>query len=156
TTPSGWRRLYTLANSTAVRQSCYVRKYDGTEAGVVNIVTSGSNLAACAQVYRVSGWYGDINEILVFTTSVTSTAPAPINLARTWGAEDTLWIAAYGADDDDDASAYPSSFTDGVYTEASPSGALCSMGSARRNLKAASLNPGAFTIASTEEWVAAT
>lgn len=155
-----WRELFSDPNSTNNRLSGYAAVAAGTEGGTtVNFVTSTGERAA-AQVYRVTAalWTGDTDDLIV-GTSATGTDAAPNPPSATPDAtRDWLAIACYGADDDDDASAYPTDYgTHQTYTQSGSGTEAASLGSASRTLRSGSaFNPGTFTIAATEQWVAQT
>jgi hypothetical protein len=159
---SGWTAIGTNANGTAVRVGFYLRKATGTEDGTtVNFQTAASEKAV-AQVYRIqAGTWRDSgalsSDVVKSATGGTSASPDPYVLnPAPWDIENTLWIAYYGADDDEDASVYPANYTSGTYTESDASTTSVSLGSAQRTLTAALDNPAPFNIAATQEWVAGT
>ena len=159
TTPGGWTLIQSDANSTAARLSSYYKIAVGNEDGTtVDFVTSATEKAA-AQVYRITAasWHGTTPpETAAAATGGGAGPDPPSTNPAGWNVEDTLWIAMYGADDDDDASTYPTNYTNGTYTQSDNSNASASMGSARRELAAASDDPGIFTIAAGEEWITIT
>uniref|UniRef100_A0A6M3M546 Putative pectate lyase n=1 Tax=viral metagenome TaxID=1070528 RepID=A0A6M3M546_9ZZZZ len=165
TTPGGWGLVFSaqvVAQASRVRFGAYAKVAVGTEGGTtVNFVTSGTEMAA-AQVYRIQAgtWWGALAGVEAATPSdcgsVDSRYPDPPSFAPSWGALDTLWVACYGADDDDAATGYPGSYTDGTYTPSGTATGSCSLASARRELNATSDDPSNFTIAAVEEWVANT
>jgi len=159
TIPSGWTELFTTNNGTAVRFGAYTKIAAGDEDGTtVDFVTSGTEMAA-AQVYRIQEgtWLGVLSKVEagISATGVSANPDSPL-LEPSSGGLDTLWIACYGADDDDNCSAYPTDYTDGTYTESGTANGSCSVASARRELDAKSDNPSAFTMAASEQWVANT
>ncbi len=160
TTPGGWSLLGTETADAAAddRLSIYSRDADGTEGGTtVDFVTSADQQAA-AQVYRITGWGGtvpDDTELGSFATG-SDANPDPPSLSPSWGAEDTLWLAISNhIDGDRNIDVYPASYTDGTMTVASAA-AGTSLQSARRELNAASEDPGAFTIDASRRWAAVT
>jgi hypothetical protein len=162
TGPSSWTSLGTNTNGTAVRVGFYVLRATGAEDGTtVNFQTSAL-VKAAAQVYRIqAGTWRDSGTLSkdVEKSAVSGTSagpdPYPVNPVN-WDVENTLWLAYYGANRDEDASAYPFGYTNGLYTESDASTTSASLGSAYRTLTAASDNPGPFTIAAPREWVAGT
>ena len=159
TTPAGWTELASNTNGVEVRCSVYYKIAAGDEGDTtVNFVTSGAEQAA-AQVYRITNWHGtDPPEISTAATN-TSTAPDPASLNPAgWDVEDTLWLAVAGQDrgDQSGTTAYPASYTDGISTLSSNGTGSCRTHSARRVLAAASEDPGAFTIPTSQAWVAFT
>jgi preprotein translocase subunit YajC len=161
TTPGGWNALASTANGSAVRLSIYYKIAAGTEGGTtVNFATS-ANEQATAQVYRITDWHGTTPPEISTAATNTNTRPDPASLDPAgWDVADTLWIAVAGQDrgDQSGTTAYPSSYTDGISTQSSDPATtgVCRVHSARRVLAVASENPGAFTIPTSEEWVAFT
>lgn len=171
-TPTGWTALYANIGpaSSAGNGSCFIRVADGTEGGTnVNLVTSLLRTAV-AQVYRIGSWFGSLAGVEAAATAFTAStnAPNPPSLSPSWGSAKTLWFAHAAAADDDatlDAGAanggFPVSYTNGTWTI---SGALaarganlsCETGTARRELEAASDDPGAFTLSEQEGAMAQT
>ena len=100
TTPAGWTKLSEDAGGTVCNMGIYYRVADGTEDGTtVNFVTSASRRAT-AMTYRIAaGSFNSSDPIEVGPlASGTSTAPAIPAYSPSWGALDTLTIAAAGAD----------------------------------------------------------
>lgn len=160
TTPSGWTALFLNQRSgTAVTFSAYTKIASGTEGGTtVNVATSAIEQAA-AQVYRVTGWYGTLSGV-VSSSSATgiSTGPDPGSLTPSWGAANTLWIAAHAADHDATrtTTAYPANYTGGQHTQSNTGPSAVHVASAQRTLNAVSENPGAFTMSASDNWIART
>ena len=150
---TGWTQVY--QNFRAAHSSwCYARKVDGTEGGSIT-VSLGNSRAGAAQVYQIYDWGGtigtDIASAVFFLSSGTSWNPP--SLTSGFGAVDALWIAAAHTGDDDIAvTAYPTNYTNGTDTSCG-AGANASgrVATARRELNAASEDPGPFTGASSEE-----
>ncbi len=164
TTPSGWTWFFGWDSwqGTGNKFSMYAKKAVGTEGGTtVNFVTSVAEKAA-AQVYRITGWRdsGTItNDIEWANAGATSTTPDPPSLNPVnWDVEGTLWIASYGAEDNDDLTSYPTGYSGGTFTKSDVplSTTSTSMASAWRNLAAASEDPGTFTTAASKFWIAST
>jgi hypothetical protein len=158
TTPANWNLIASNPNGTACRLSTYYKIAVGNEDGTtVDVVTAATEKAA-AQVYRITAasWHGTTPPETAAAVTGATANPDPPATTPSWGSADTMWLAVYGADDDDDASAYPTNYTNGTYTQSDNSTTAASIGTARRELAAASDNPGTFTIAASEEWVSQT
>lgn len=156
TTPAGWTLLNSTLNGTQVRSGWYYKLAAGTEGGTtVDMVTSVAEHAA-AQVHRFqAGTFDSAVAPAIAVATGTSVSPNPPNLAPAWGVADTYWIAAYGADDDDATTAWP--WTEGqTYTPSGTGTETCSAASCVLALRVASIDPPTFTMAASEEWVAAT
>lgn len=155
-TPAGWTLLNTTLSGTQVRSSWYWKLAAGTEDGTtVDLVTSAAEHAA-AQVHRFqAGTFDAAVAPAIAVATGTSVSPNPPNLAPSWGEADTYWIAAYGADDDDATTGWP--WTEGqTYTPSGTGTTTCSAASCVLALRVASIDPATFTMAASEEWVAAT
>lgn len=156
TTPSGWTQLFTTANSTSLRLGAYYKFAAGTEDGTsVNFATSASEILT-AQVYRITGALAVESGT---AATGTSTAPNPPSLTPSWGARDTLWLSALGADNGSIVvSAYPTNYTNGRLDKDtySSSTTYASAASARRYLNAISEDPGTFTLTGSNAWLANT
>lgn len=160
TTPDGWALMDTAeAPNSNARFSVYYKIAVGDEDGTtVDFVTSVNEQAAI-QLYRIaaSSWHGTTPPAISSPSAATTATPDPPSLnPADWDVEDTLWLATYGSDDHDDATAYPTNYTDGTYNETWAGGGSCSIGTARRELAAASEDPSAFTIENPEQNVAYT
>jgi hypothetical protein len=160
-TPSGWTPIYIEDGATApgayeVRLFAAVLAEDFA-GGTQNFQTLTS-ATFCSQVYKVSLWSGSVADIAAAVTTGTGTTADPPNLAPPWGALNALWFAVAHAFDDDQAlSGTPSGFTTVISTiSGGGTNDGCSIGTCRQQVAASSINPGAITIASTEEWIAAT
>jgi hypothetical protein len=154
--PAGWTLLTSNNNSTAVRSSWFYRIASGAEGGTsVDLVTSAAEHGA-AQVHRFqSGTFDPAVAPAVAVATGSSVSPNPPALSPAWGEADTYWIAAYGADDDDATTGWP--LVDGqTYTPSGTGTTTCSAASCVLALRVASIDPGLFTMAATEEWIAAT
>lgn len=154
TTPSGWTDLISTG---AV--SVHLRIADGTEGGTtVNVVTNNAEQSAC-QVYRIQDWFGSLAGVEAGTQNTgSSSSPDPGSVTASWGAEDNLFIAQFGANDDDAAADIaPTNYTNLVSTVSGGGiNAGATVGSARRELASATDNPGAFTLDAGELWRAFT
>lgn len=152
-TPSGWTRLdYDtdfIGSSSDGAGGVYVKIADGTEdGGTVNWSTTATTRGV-AQVYRVTAWNGtssgwSIAELSGFAT----TTPDPPSLTPSFGASDTLWmVMGFWLQDNELISAASANYTDAVDTITAFSGSNdMTIGSFRRELNAASEDPGTFTL----------
>ncbi|HIP80213.1 MAG TPA: hypothetical protein EYH07_17370 [Kiloniellaceae bacterium] len=146
-TPGGWTSIWNPVDANHEGNG-YARIADGTEGGTTVDFQTSRARTGCALVYRIRNWFGNIaNGIDVSSINSQSTAtPNPPSLSPSWGSAKTLWIAvATGQDDDAGINTYPANYTNGVHT-ISGGGANngASISTARRELKAASENPGVF------------
>ena len=120
------------------------------------MVVVAPDVVVASQVYRITGH--NAHELSTQAQN-TDANPDPSSLNPTgWGTENTLWLAVANRCDDSSAiTAYPTNYTNGTDTIAD-GGANKSAGveSARRELNAASEDPGTFTIDESEAWIAHT
>ena len=161
-TPAGWTFFFGWDSwgGSTTKFSMYAKRANGTEGGTtVDFQTSAAEKAA-AQVYRIAGWRdtGTIaNDVEVNVTGSTDANPDPVSLDPTnWGVENTLWIAAYGAEGDNNATAYPANYTGGTYTESDRSAASASLASAYRIAAVGAEDALPFTISASSFWIACT
>jgi len=158
TFPEGWTEIFEEASSTYNTLAIAWRKADGEEGASITVETSIAQQAAHIS-FRITGAADPTTRAPEVSAEAegTGTAPDPASLTPTSGAKDYLWIAVEGNDDDDAITGYPTSYDDNQETYVSASGAgTCGIAIATRDLNASSADPGAFTLAATEEWVAAT
>jgi hypothetical protein len=152
--PSGWTELFDVTGPGNLREfSAYYRMSDGMEGASVNVAINGSVTLWATNVYQMSGASGNIEAA---TDSAANSAPDSPNLAPTWGSKKTLWISACSARDNAGATitAAPANYTNLL---ASPDATEDLTASARRELEAASENPGAFSQTGVfNDWAAAT
>jgi hypothetical protein len=166
TTPTSWTALWSTTNTAAslaftVTFAGFAKVADGTEGGTtVNFVTSAATTAA-THVHRITNWFGDLTGVAVGTPATgASNLPDPPNLIPSWGTTTsfTLWLAVSGSGDDDITyTAAPATFTN-LNSTVSGAGvnAGAETGSARLVSPVSSLNPGTFTLAASETWIANT
>jgi hypothetical protein len=153
--PSGWKKLETVASGNYVTATAFARVADGSEGGLSVPVTATAADSAVAHVYRVGDWQGDLSGVAVATATTGSesltTLKAPM-LTPSWGEADTLWItAAMAADDAIPVVEFPDGYDDAVSTQSEAGGnASCSIGSATRQVRAPSQDPGDFVMSSNE------
>ncbi len=164
TWPSGW--LEDHINNGANTLHVAKKLSAGTESGNFTLGLSASEQGAW-RIFRITGWEGTIGTVfgnagscgaavdVLSTTGSPSLNPDPASLdPSTWATEDTLWFAACSVDTSRTISVYPLSGRNTADVSGGAGGAtlgLCTTESA-----VASLNPGTFTISSSDDWVAAT
>jgi len=164
TTPGGWTCVFSdEPEQGTVRLGAYIKVAVGDEDGTtVDFVTVGTGEIAASHIYRIEEgtWEGTTSGVEAAVDHVTvaggpNVNPDPPSLTPTWGAEDNLWIACYGADDHDAVTVWPTDYTDTLWSALGDRGDCC-VGSCRRERNGSPEDPDAFTIASAEEWSAAT
>jgi hypothetical protein len=170
-TPAGWTFFFGWGCCPdEPKFSMHAKRATGTEGGTtVDFVTTdagfgfGAAQKGAAQVYRITGWRdsGILTNDIAWANDccydgATANPDSPALNPTHWDVENTLWIAAYGADDDHDGTAYPTNYAGGTFTESDSSATSASMGSAWRHFAAVSEDPGTFTIAASAVWIAST
>ncbi|MFO0992545.1 MAG: hypothetical protein U1E67_11520 [Hyphomicrobiales bacterium] len=135
TDPSGWNIL----KSGGSRQAAWSRICDGSEGATLTLAISPSRSGKTA-VIKITGAHASQDP----EAANQGTTHDPPNLSPSWGSREVMWIAAdlylNGS-----VTAYPTSYADNQNDYAGTSGAG-RIALATRNLKAASENPGAFTL----------
>jgi hypothetical protein len=149
TWPSGWTQLYSQVNGVVVQGAAAYRVADGTEGSTVTITLS-SNSGVQSVALRITGHDSATAPQAGTATTGTTSTPNPPSLTPTGGAKDYLWIACC-VSDAANVTAAPTN-----YSNLTVPGSGSDIGTAERLLNAASEDPGTFTLASSNEWVANT
>lgn len=157
TFPGGWTKFFDKDTDVAGdrKLSCAWRKASGAEGGTIT-VTTGTTDRSHHQSYRISGATDPTVRAPEATAGVdgSSDSPDPDSLTPTGGAKDYLWLAIAVTGSDTSFSAAPTNYTDLIGTGIG--NIWVTPGSARRNLNAASEDPGVFTLPGSLKWVAGT
>jgi hypothetical protein len=153
TFPAGWTQLYYGQKTGYFTGSCYYKV--ATDEGASITVTTVSNTRMSWTSYRISGYSGTPEAGTQVFSSDETAYPDPPNLTPSWGAKDTLWFAVSQSYGGYTVNAYPTNYTDGRVDFPNFS-ANCTIGTAVRELNAASENPGTFTLSHTVPWSANT
>ncbi|HLK89847.1 MAG TPA: carboxypeptidase-like regulatory domain-containing protein, partial [Polyangia bacterium] len=168
TAPTGWTQLWSTAttSSTPIRFSGYAKIGVAADSGASITFTTSASVAAVAQVYRISQptWSGISTQFADGVSSATpvtgsSTSLDPPALTPAWGAAGDLWIACVGHDlAISQTGGAPTSYTGNTRTtsNSNPTSNSVTMLSAVRVNNVATENPGPFTIATADDWVAQT
>lgn len=162
TTPSGWTQIVIQSTTGAYVVAIYAKKAVGNEGGTtVNVAITGSpnSQVAVAQTYRITGWGGTIADdidISAIASSGFSTTVDTSAVTAGWGSADNLFIVMVGAADDDAVhTSTPANYGNHISTVSGAGGDTnpgCECISLRRNLAAASDNPGSWTLTQGEAW----
>lgn len=154
TWPTGWTQVVAKAGiGSSYRTEIRCRTADGTEGASISLTTSTSQTSAHGS-YRITGQAGGACEtIAVASTGAqgTSTTYDPDNLSPGW-TDDTLWLALGVPDGGVTVTGAPANYTN-LLTSAT---ADIATGSSRRELNAASENPGTGTLSGFQDWDAFT
>ncbi len=162
TWPSPWdahKQDVAIANSAGYRSSAWriVESGDATSFDL-----SHPSEASAWQVYRITGQHWKVNAYgtgpiatvvaNAAGTTGTSNAPNSDSASPAYPQSDTLWIAACAYDDGTvAATAAPTNYTD-LRNDRWNDAAGIGIASARRELNAASENPGSFTLSASKDW----
>lgn len=152
--PAGWTEiLQTDAPSTQARVAVAYQYAQGGESGNVTLTTTLQERLV-GLMLCIHGAAGVPPEVGTIATG-TSTAPNPGATTPSYGAADTLWIAAAMNDFSlsGAASAGPASYS-GLISQTGANGGAIAV--AFRNLNAATDDPSTFTLSASEEWAAFT
>lgn len=150
-------------SSNAVTLCMYLRKADGTEGGGTFDITLSSSSLLEGQVhrFRAGTWYDDGTLANAYTLGTAfidlgdATPDPPI--ANPGTAAKYHFVTVFGADGEPTISSYPTNYVNGTETRGGAGGGTATtLGSATRELDAASETPGYFTISLTEESVSQT
>ncbi len=155
--PAGWIQLKQRGDGGAnVKTILFYRDADGTEGATITVTTSLTQHSA-HRAWRISGHDKQTSVALADSGGTSANPDSPV-LGPSGGGKEFLWLAVYGADGANDATVYPTNYTDTFYLEtasADPANS-CSLGVAERKFGTDSENPSAFTIDASENWVATT
>ena len=155
-TPAGWDLIGTVYRTPSNgRMGFFHRHADGTEGSTVTVTTSG-NAQSVSHVLRVTGGFDSALQGTAWDASVLvgdfDITPDPAAATASWGSADNLFLVllGYGASNDP-ITAFPTDYNTLQTETQNDTGAQdCSAGSCSRQLAAASDNPGAFTLAGSE------
>jgi hypothetical protein len=161
-TGSGWskrREDLSSANIAAV----YEKVADGNDALTVTLSGNGAAELGSYLALRITG-HDPAAPVEVASQNhndvagTTTATPTPPGLTPSWGADDTLWIAAAAWDNASRSlSAYPVSYVSNLtYADGGAQSAAVGVAAATRELNAATETPGAFTLTAVEQWSAFT
>jgi len=153
TFPEGWIELF-ATSTTNFKFGCWYRVADGEEGATISVSTPDGNAYSAHTSYRINNYFGTPEA----GTSATgaSANPNPPNLAPTWGDQEALWFAACGhhVAGSHTITVYPTNYTDGREDIHTATDQRPGVGTARRELEAASEDPGTFTLSQSSNWVA--
>lgn len=137
----------------------------GSETGTFTLTLSATEQGAW-RIFRITGWEGTIGTLYASGASSgscnagaasdgTTSNPDPPSLDPTnWATEDTLWMAACALDTSRTISVYPLADLNTADVSGGSTGAT--LGICMANSAVSSLDPGTFTISSSDDWQAQT
>jgi len=149
-TPSGWTQLF-QGSCLYDAFACFYKVAAGDEGASITITTS-EGVHSAHTTYRITDYSG----VPVAAGPHTSTNgyPDPPSLTTGWGAVDTLWFAVVGFDDTG-ISSWPANYGD-TRSDHGSGYRYANVSTCRRELNAASENPGAFTLGNVGPAIACT
>jgi len=150
----GWSDLGGLDGGSSSHLHVYAKKM---AAGNTLTITTGSGERSNATCYTIpaASWHGTSMPEVAFSNGDATVSPDAPNLTPSWGAQDTLWFCVNGMNESVNPTTQPTNYTNVVDENQTGSGEV-NMASCRRELNAASENPGAWTWSSLQTWAAAT
>jgi len=151
TFPAGWTELF-KRGAADVKIAVHYRIADGTEGATINVTTGTAQMSAHTS-FRITGYSG-VPEAATEGVN-TSANPNSPSLVPSWGAQDTLWIALCCYNVNETVTVYPTNYT-GDRNDYANDAEGVGIGTAQRELNAASENPDAFTISGAQKWIANT
>jgi hypothetical protein len=155
--PTGFVEIYAVDNGTSIRQECRYKVADGTEPATW--VMGHANNMSSHRTVQISGQHASTAPAGATNTGSGNPSPDPPSLnPAAWDVEETGWLAISGSDNgnvaltDEDPANYTvvGAQSNGASTQST---VTCM---AFRLLSAASEDPGVFTLASNQPWIAAT
>jgi hypothetical protein len=167
TWPTGWIKAATITDS-GNSTTLHVAKKNGATTDTGNFtVTMSATEQGGWRIFRITGWKATIGTTFDNTTNSgsvefggtatgasTSSDSGSLNPAN-WDTEETLWFSAIAVDTTPSVSTFPTG-AGTTYAMTASSATSAGLGVASFNEYAASKDPGAFTISSSDDWAAAT
>jgi len=148
----GFTELFSMDDGSQIFLAVGYKIATGSD--TLTITTANSESAAHIS-YRITGHHDSVMPEVSTGVNSNSSNPDPDSLTPTNGPKEFLWIAVEGNDDVDATSVYP--LPDNNLSKTSGTGNKnCHLSVCSDELEQASLDPGTFTIAAGEQWVACT
>lgn len=157
---AGFTTLATQKSGTAVTLWTATKVAAGTESGNFSMFLDAGNEQGNWKVTAYKDWFGTVAggvEVVGTAATGTSTGPDSPDFTPSWDAStiDTTWISLHARDQNSTVTTYPSSYT--LYQLGTAGGSAgAGIGTAARELLAASENPGAWLNSASSAWVATT
>lgn len=156
----GWTVLSAVNSATnGAFGSVWAKVATGSDGATVNFATSNTQSAA-AQVYRIAAnsWSGDISTgiSVANVAGSTSAAPNPPSLTTSWGADVNRWFVYAAGGTHTGVTTYPTNYTSGTHARGNTTTNGASVSTATRLLSAATEDPAAFAMASSQTGLAFT
>ena len=157
---AGWTRAALATAQGYVSGAVFWKVAAGSDAATVDISGNAAAEVGGVVAYRITGHGGQVE--CAQTDNYTATgeptsAPNPPSLTPTWGAADTLWIAAASIDNASRTyTAGPAGYANPIEYDGAASSASVRTRSMTKAANSATEDPGAYTVSVTEQWVAFT
>lgn len=159
TYPAGWTKINQWVganphgNGGRVQLSAAYRFADGSEGASIN-VSKSTGSASSYLIYKITGANPlSAPEVGGFNSAENAT-PNPPNVTPSWGLANQLFIPFFGHEGGGVVSSGPTNYTDLEYSNGG--GDESGIFVARRQLAAASDDPGTFSLSGARRWVAQT
>jgi hypothetical protein len=163
---SGWFSV-TPIDAINTGLSLYKKASVGTETGTFTATLSATEQGAW-RIFRITGWEGTLgsswtgssagavttDNVGPGVTGVSANPDPPAVNPANWDVEDTLWFAAIAVDTSRTISVYPLANRNTADVSGGAGGAT--LGVCTTTSAVASLDPGTFTISTSDDWAAAT
>lgn len=152
-TPTGWTEIANSGSANVTDLVAWVREVDATWNTDTTVTGSLANAATWSSLaWQFSGTEAVATQapegaVTAFDTATTA-ADSPL-VTPTGGAKDYKWLTIYFARDSAATTTWPTNYATTTLTTQSGGGSH-RQSSGERNLNAASENPGAFTISSSQ------
>ena len=157
TLPTGWVQLSSTVERTGSQVQVVAYKVCTGSEGTSAVFTATGAVQFCAIAYLIqSGTYSSVP--VISTAAKNGTAnPNPPLLSSGFGVSDTLWLAVFSTDHNENSvTAWPSGYNNTGSLYHGGSFNLPVMGYAEATATTASEDPGAFTLNTAREWIANT
>ena len=160
TWPGSWVELVEQGNGSSNSFHAAYLIASGGETTVVPTLSVAERSQYMSIRISAASWHGVTPPEVAAAVTANSANPNSGSLTPSWGAEDTLWITAFGIDDPDNpvlpVTAWPTNYTDNNLENGTLDASTSGVVIATRELNAATENPGAFTTTANDTWVAST
>lgn len=155
-TLSGWTRVGGVINSTTIGITVYERVATGTESGSFNMTLTSAQIGIWRMVH-MTGTNNASVAAISGGSAVTTATPDPPSLTPAWGSADDLWFAlAASADGRTTLTTPPTNYGNQFSDNTTGTTGGLGLSSARRELTAATEDPGTFTLSRSAATIAVT
>jgi len=159
TFPGLWVEILDVEHSTTQVVSVGVAYLLSAVGGETSVdVTSSVSDHSGHTAYRIDSWHGTTAPEVASTDGNDENPDPPALNPTNWGAEDTLWIAGFGADRPTTwhpTTGDPTNYTDGIEGIDDASSGV-GIRTVRRENNTASENPGTYSLTAGEQWISFT